>query len=415
MAFFINRFEQAGRGISKATARQQAARLASLAVMATAFCIHTVPSLSAPGLPSKKTDKKQANKPVVKTKIPVAPSSAPAVLNYQFTPGATYHFSVAALFDGHFPPFAVGPDSPPVHFKADLGYLATVRKVDQEGATVDFVVDSRALYLFEHEMAENEKMDMTRKDIAPLDGLTSLEDIQKALNASVILRPDGTIVRILSKSSVKIPFDVGFDIRKLFLMMLPITFPTKAVKPGDTWPAADGLLGSKPGTTNYTDRLDSIAASGNAKTYLLHQSANSIVSDKLDKAGNSTTKEEDAYRLLSGKVDLTTETKFVAAKPQSVPANPANANNVKGDAKVDAKIDAKNKVDTNIQAGQIKSAHLVMNAVINRKRVKINPEQPEIPENDPLDVKARMTITRDEVVAKPVMGDKAPDTQPKAK
>ncbi len=314
---------------------------------------------------------------------------APAQLAYQFTLGSVTHFKVNAFFDGHFPPFAQ-PDSPPVHFKAELGYTATVKKVDKEGATVEFVVDSHELYLFKSEVGENQKVDLDSEDVVLMSGLTTLQDMQKALNATAILRSDGSIVRILTSSSVKIPFDVGFDIRKLFLMMLPVTFPVQAIKPGDTWPATDGLLGAKPGKTVYTDRLDSAIGGANT-TYRLSQRAHADIEDKLDKAGNSAGKDAEVYRTLSGKVDLTSEMTFV------VPAAPAQKATLKTPAGKTAR-GATQAVPVpageTAQAGQVQSAHLVMNAVIVRKRVKINPEQPEIPETDPLDVKARMTVTR---------------------
>ena len=321
---------------------------------------------------------------------PGATAAVTAVpLAYQFTPGSTTHFKVSAFFDGHFPPFAQ-PESPPVHFKANLGYAATVKKVDKEGATVEFVVESRELYLFKREMGENEKIDLNSEDVAQMSSLTTLEDMQKALNATAILRTDGSIARILTNSSVKIPFDVGFDIRKLFLMMLPVTFPAQAVKPGDTWPATDGLLGAKPGKTVYTDKLDSVVASGANRTYRLSQKAHADVEDQLDKAGNSTAKAGDVYRTLSGKVDLTSEMTFAVPTRAQKPA----AKNSGGKSVAGATQAAKDRADEIAQAGQVQSAHLTMNAVINRKRVKINPDQPEIPENDPLDVKARMTVTR---------------------
>ena len=306
----------------------------------------------------------------------------PTLLTYQFIPGAITHFKVSAFFDGHFPPFAQ-PDADPIHLKADLAYTATVKKVDKEGATVDFVVEHHNMYLYKREVKEDEKIDLNGDDVADMTGLTTLPDIQKALNATAVLRSDGTIVRILSTSSVKIPFDVGFDIRKLFLMMLPITFANQPVRPADVWPATDGILGSKPGKTVYSDRLESVAASGANATYHLTQTAHSTVEDNLDKGGNSTAKADDAYRALSGKVDLTSEMWFVA--PVGPQAGAAKS-----------------------QAGQVKSAHLVMNAMINRKRLKVDPDQPEIPENDPLDVKARMTVVRDDTTAKtPPAGDKA--------
>lgn len=317
---------------------------------------------------------------------------APASLAYQFTPGSVTHFKVNAFFDGHFPPFAQ-PDSLPVHFKAELGYTATVKKVDKEGATVEFVVDSRELYLFTHEMAENQKIDLNSKEVALISDLTTLQDMQKALNATAILRPDGSIVRILTSSSVKIPFDVGFDIRKLFLMMLPVTFPVQPIKPGDTWPATDGLLGAKPGKTVYTDRLDSATAGANT-TYRLSQKAHADIEDKLDKAGNSAGKDAEVYRTLSGKVDLTSEMTFVvpaAGAQKALPKIPAGkaAHSATQAAPVPP-----GEIARIAQAGQVQSAHLVMKAVIVRTRVKVNPEQPEIPETDPLDVKARMTVTR---------------------
>ena len=338
---------------------------------------------------SPKISKNAANKTASPSKTGKSTASAvaangitPALLTYQFTPGAITHFKVSAFFDGHFPPFAQ-PDADPIHLKADLAYTATVKKVDKDGATVDFVVEHHNLYLYKREVKEDEQINLSGDDVADMTGLTTLPDIQKALNATAVLRPDGTIVRILSTSSVKIPFDVGFDIRKLFLMMLPITFANQPVKTADAWPATDGILGSKPGKTVYADRLESVSVSGPNATYHLTQTAHSTVEDNLDKAGNSTAKAEDAYRALSGKVDLTSEMWFAApALPQA------------GAAKA--------------QAGQVKSAHLVMNAAVNRKRLKIDPDQPEIPENDPLDVKARMTIVRDDSPAKtPPTGDKA--------
>jgi hypothetical protein len=359
-------------------------------VLTAALSVVTLLNLNAAQAQSaaRKTNKSGANKAAgaSKTGKPAAPAVAgngiPALLLYQFTPGATVRFKVSAFFDGHFPPFAQ-PDAPPVHLKAELAYTATVKKVDKDGATVDFVVEHHNMYLYQREVKEDEKIDLNGKEVADMTGLTTLPDIQKALNATAILRSDGTIVRILSSSNVKIPFDVGFDIRKLFLMMLPITFANQPVKPADAWPATDGILGSKPGKTVYADRLESVAASGANTTYHLTQTAHSTVEDKLDKAGNSTAKEDDAYRALSGQVDLTSEMWFVA------PAHP-QAGAAKG------------------QAGQVKSAHLVMNAVVNQKRLKIDPDQPEIPENAPLDVKARMTVVRDDSPAKtPPAGNEA--------
>ena len=102
--------------------------------------------------PAKSTN---ANKPPA----PKALSAPlPAQLAYQFTLGTTYRYRLSALFDGHIPPFAQ-PDSPPIHIKVDLVYVATVKKVDKTGATVEFSVDSADLSLFDHEIREDEKID----------------------------------------------------------------------------------------------------------------------------------------------------------------------------------------------------------------------------------------------------------------
>jgi len=353
------------------------------------------------------------------SKSTVAPGTAgAALLAYQFKAGEKMHFKVSALFDGHFPPFAQ-PDSPPVHFKAVLGYTVTVLKVDGEGATVEFVVDSREMYLFKNEVAEEAKIDINSEDVAVLDGLTSLEDTQKALNATAILRTDGSVVRVLSNSSVKVPFDVGFDIRKLFLMMLPMTFPNHPIKVGDTWPATDGLLGSKAGKTEYSDRLDAVAPAGKGTAYRLSQSAKSVVEDRLDKTGASTTIDADVYRVLSGKVDLKTQTTFVVPGAPAVPVMPPKGTPAdKGTTvKPDKVVPANPAPRIPVQAGTVKSVHLEMNAALNRKRIKIDPDQPEIPENDPLDVRARITITRGDspavAVANAAPGTGAVKPQPK--
>lgn len=311
--------------------------------------------------PAKSTN---ANKPPA-VKAVAAPT--PAQLAYQFTPGATYRYRLSALFDGHIPPFAQ-PDSPPIHIKVDLIYVATVKKADKTGATVEFNVDSAELSLFEQEIKEDEKIDPAKVTPFPIP----LEDMQKALNATAVLRPDGSVANILTASSVKVQIDVGFDVRKLFLMLMPVTLSNQPVKVGDTWPSGDGVLGSKAGRITYTNKLVDAKVKGKDAAYTLNQTATSTVEDKLNKEGNSTTNDADVYRTLTGKIDMSGD--MLLATPLTGTAGPL--------------------------LGQVKSAHITMNANVTRKRVKIDPDHPEIPENDPLDVKARITVARENAPAK---------------
>ena len=316
--------------------------------------------------PAKSTNKStNANKPPA-VKAIAAP--VPAQLAYQFTPGATCRYRLSALFDGHIPPFAQ-PDSPPIHIKVDLVYVATVKKVDKTGATVEFSVDSADLSLFDHEIREDEKIDPDKTTPFPIP----LEDMQKALNATAVLRPDGSVANILTASSVKVQIDVGFDVRKLFLMLMPVTLSNQPVKVGDTWPSADGVLGSKAGRITYTNKLVNAKVKGKDAEYALNQTATSAVEDKLNKEGNSTANDADMYRTLTGKIDMSGD--MTLATPLTGAAGPL--------------------------LGQVKSAHITMNANVVRKRVKIDPDHPEIPEYDPLDVKARITVARENAPAKP--------------
>ena len=328
------------------------------------------------GKPADKTA--HANKPPVAKALP-APT--PALLMYQFTPGATYRYRLSALFDGHIPPFAQ-PDSPPIHIKVDLVYVATVKKVDKTGATVEFNVDSSELSLFDHEIKEDEKIDPDKMTTFPI----ALEDVQKALNATAVLRPDGSVANILTAGNVKVQIDVGFDLRKLFLLLMPVTLSNQPVKVGDTWPSLDGVLGSKAGRIAYNNKLTDAKLKGKEADYILNQTASSKVEDKLNKEGNSTTKDADVYRTLTGKIDLSGE--MTLAAPPNSAVGPL--------------------------LGQVKSAHILMSANVLRKRVKVDPDHPEIPENDPLDVKARMRIVRENTPPKPGKGAIA-DTNAKPK
>ena len=111
---------------------------------------------------------------------------------------------------------------------------------------------------------------------------------------------------------------------------------------------------------------------GKDAEYALNQTATSAVEDKLNKEGNSTANDADMYRTLTGKIDMSAD--MLLATPLTGAAGPL--------------------------LGQVKSAHITMNANVMRKRVKIDPDHPEIPEYDPLDVKARITVARENAPAK---------------
>lgn len=245
------------------------------------------------------------HKPNVSPKLNAA-VPVPDRLTYNFKAGEKRRYKLAAFFVGHFPPIAL-EGNPPANLEADILYVMTVRKVDAKGAEVEFVAENADVYLLEKDPGP----DVVVKEDDKIPVPVSLEQIQKALNVTALIQPNGAVATVNGGGDNPIKVDIGFDLRKMFLTILPVVFPTKAVKPGEAWAFDDGVLGHKPGATTYTATLDK-AVSGKANALSVTQIAQTVIDNKLDKEGNSTEKAADQVGALTGKVTAVGSVRFAA-------------------------------------------------------------------------------------------------------
>lgn len=290
----------------------------------------------------------------------VASSSRAAVSNrltYNFKVGEKRRYKLAAFFVGHFPPIAL-EGNPPANLEADILYVMTVRKVDAKGAEVEFVAQTADVYLLEKDPGPDVEVKEDDKIPVPV----SLEQIQGALNVTALIQPNGSVATVSGGSNSPIKVDIGFDLRKMFLTILPVVFPNSAVKPGQAWAFEDGVLGHKPGATTYSATLEkSLPGKPNAVT--VTESGQTVIDNKLDKEGNSTDKVADQVGSLTGKVTAEGRVLFNAAK---VPAG---------------------------SAVQITESRLNMVAVL--KRIIPDPAAPGKTSETNIDVKARLVVKAD--------------------
>jgi len=242
----------------------------------------------------------------------VKPITTPLRISYSYKPGDVRRYKVVAFFTGHFPPFAVA-GSPPIHLMTVLNYAATVKKVTDKGADVDFNVEEATINLLEKEPGEDGKVNPA--DIAEFP--VPLSQVQKLFNATATLKPNGVIANIQGGDTSSIKIDLGIDLRKLFLVTAPVIFADKSVKTGDEWPFDDGLLGSKPGKTTYTGKLQAIGSTGKSVIATVTQQADSTVDSKLDKEGNSTNDANAVVGSLTGTVTLTGTAQLVGTPETS--------------------------------------------------------------------------------------------------
>ncbi len=290
----------------------------------------------------------------------VKPVTSPMRLTYQYRVGDVRRYKVLGLFTGHFPPFAKA-GSPPIHLMTLLDYAATVKKVSEKGADVEFNVENATLGVLEKEPGADGKVDPSSVAEYPI----GLAQVQKIFNATATFRPNGAIVSIKGGDASNLKIDLGIDLRKLFLVTAPVIFADKPVKSGEEWTFDDGLLGSKPGKTVYTGHLLSLSAAGASVTAIVSQQAASFVDSKLDKEGNSTDKVADVVGSLVGKVSLSATSHLVGS------ADPApNGPGV---------------------GGRMESSHMALTA--NLKRTLPDPEQPGKQEITDIDITARLTVT----------------------
>ncbi len=231
-------------------------------------------------------------------------------ITYGLTPGTHRIYTVKALFDGRFPPFDQ-PGNPPVHLAAVLTYDSHVLASNAEGTTVSFTVTHADISLIAKRIKLDAKPDPNNEIPYPID----LTTVQSALDSKVILKPDGSITRILSKNSNLIKVNIGFDLRKLFTLMMPVIFPAQGVTPVATWSNNTGVIGSSPADVHYSTTLSSADQQPHSVILAVTQSAESNIADTLNAAGESTTIAGKAVTKLAGTVLLKSTMQFVAANP----------------------------------------------------------------------------------------------------
>ncbi len=293
-----------------------------------------------------------------------APKPAAARLAYDLTPGSAHHYKVTAIFTGHFPPFTQ-PGGQPVSLRVLLGYNAAVKKADDKGAEVEFTVDSAEIDLLEKDPGPNGKIDPD--SVAPWP--IALQEVQQRLNVTALLRPDGSIASIEGGSAMPVQINLGIDLRKLFLLVMPVTFPDKPVKINDTWTFTDGLLGNQPGKVTYSGTLTQIDPTDRQLLFHIRQDAQAAINDKHDKGGKLTDNAADAVDQTTGKVTVTGDLLFAA--PNAA---------VRADRCL----------------GRLTRGHLVMNALLTRKRTAPDPDHPEDPATSNIDVQARLFVQADD-------------------
>jgi hypothetical protein len=285
------------------------------------------------------------------------PVAAPTRLAYLYKAGDVRRYKLTAFFNGHVPQFG----QTPVHLMIEMEYVGTVKKVTDKGAVVDFNVEQSKVSLLEDEPVPGAKIDPDKVAELPL----GLSQVQKTLNVTATFQPTGVVSDIQGGDASSVKIDLGIDLRKLFLITAPIAFADKPVRIGDTWPFNDGILGSRPGRTTYTGKLDAVTSKGKRILATASQTAESTVDSKLDKEGNSTDDAAAAVGSLVGKVTLNGSMEFTGA------SGPAAGGISEADG-----------YQTNGK----------MSMVVNLKRTLPDPDQPGKQKEDIIDIKARLYV-----------------------
>lgn len=278
-------------------------------------------------------------------------------LTYNFKAGEQRRYKLSAFFTGHFPPIAEEGNDP-ANLEADIVYVMTVKKVEPAGAEVEFAVDSADINLLPNDPGPNKTIPEADKIPVPI----TQEQIQQALNVTARIQPNGTVASVSGGNNSPIKVDIGFDLRKMFLTMLPVVFPATAVHPGQPWSFDDGVLGHNPGGTTYTATLEK-TTTGKANTLTVTQNGEAVINSKLDKEGNSTDKPADQVGSLTGKVTAEGRVLFAASKASAGSA---------------------------VQATESR-----INLVALLKRTLPDPADPTKKVNTNIDVKARLVVKPD--------------------
>jgi hypothetical protein len=296
------------------------------------------------------------------------PSSAN--LTYDWKTGDTHRYKVNAIFIGHFPPLAA-PGGDPARLEVKLVYVSTVKKSDATGTDITFSVESADVAMLDKEPADYDKIDPASEIPFPIP----LAQVQDVFNVTATFKPDGSITNISGGASSPIKIDVGVDIRKLFLLTMPVMFPSKSVAVNGNWTAADGIFGTGTSNITYTNTLTGVTADPKGLLFAIKQDFLSTIDDKRDKDGKPTTDAASVVSSSSGKATIAGSVNFLTGAA--------------------AQADAADHF-----AGHVATGKLVLNGTVTRKRTKPDPDNPDDPLSQTMDVKATFMIKCDDTAAK---------------
>ena len=316
-------------------------------MLALSLAVWTMPALAQTALNNNKT--------VSPTKT-VSPGATMPLLSYVFKVGETRKYRVTGLFHGQFPPFA-SPGAPPVNLRIVLDYVANVKKQDKDTAELAFHIERADLFLLEAEPDKDGKLPPGKEEVNfPIP----VEDIQKSLDVIATLRPDGTVMNITGGNASSAKINFGIELRKLFLLMFPVSFNGSDMA-GTAWKTEDGLLGKAPGLISYETRL----SGKTAKTLTLKQTGVSKINDMRDENNNAVTEMGKAATLNTGEANY--EGTLIYATQTA------------GDK-------------TRAATGQLLSATLNLVAKVHTKITKPDPKKPEEPTETDVDVTAKFKV-----------------------
>jgi hypothetical protein len=312
------------------------------------------------------TQQKIRSSPSVKPQPPVTASKPAGVptsvrLAYDLKPGQTFRYRITGLFRGNFPPFAQ-PGSPPANIKAVLEYVATVKKQDDKGAEIAFEIDVADLSLLEKEPGPDGKIDPESEIPFPIP----TSQAQKTLNVTAVIRPDGSVASVTNNDTAPLRTELGIDLRKLFLLILPVTFPDKPLKINEEWTHNDGVLGQKPGKITYHNRLLTVTPEAKRLAFRVQHDATSLIDDKKDKDGKLSDDPANAVETTTGKATASGTLLFLTPATSAKPGTPEQ------------------------RTGRLQKGQFLLNASL--QRTAPNPEKPEEKQISNIEVKARLTV-----------------------
>jgi hypothetical protein len=303
--------------------------------------------------------------PILRADVPNS-----ANLTYDWKTGDVHHIKVNAVLIGHFPPLAA-PGGDPARLEVKLEYTATVKKSDASGTDIAFSVEAADVAMLDKEPADYEKIDPASEIPFPIP----LAQVQDVFNVTATFKPDGTITNIAGGGSSPIKIDLPFDIRKMFLLTMPVMFPGKAVALNGNWAAPDGIFGTGTANITYTNTLSAVTQDPKGLLFAIKQDCASSLDDKRDKDGKLTTDAAAVVTTTSGKVTLAGTVNFLTGAT--------------------AQSDAPDHY-----AGHVAGGKLVISGTVTRKRSKPDPDNPDDPLTSTVDVKATFMIKSVDTAAK---------------